>query len=320
MRFSLLVSLVVIVSVIVVCFSYSQSKIDLRPFGDQVIPEKKQRNDFIFNLQPENNFFKSFSNFKKFSEFQRLSEDYGNFFELNSRRENATNLLGIGIGTTALMAFDQYSWKNTNNFYKKSRSAHDIAEVGEFLGNGKFSVYLSGAFAAYGLIWDDNRFFRTGRRIFESLLISGILVQTLKRVAGKESPASHTRDGGNFHFFPPLREYEKHQPHYYAFPSGHITSITSTLTVIGNSFPEYKWIKPVSYGLIGLVGFALVSKNMHWYSDLPLGIFIGYGVASIISPKKKDDPPYNALFLNDKLNISPYIGVYSSGVAASLAF
>jgi hypothetical protein len=309
MRFSIAIFLLLFT----VHFSYSQPKSFLRPFDEQIIRERKPDDNFVF--QPErNNIF-----FRPPLYFQEISEKYSTYFDQNYKPADMTNLIGIGIGTTALMAFDQYSWKNTRNFYKRSQQAHEIAEIGEFLGNGKFTLYVSGAFAAYGFINNDNKYYRTGIRIFESLIISGLLVQGIKRVAGKESPESHTKDGGRFHLFPPLKEYENHQPHYYAFPSGHISSITSTLTVIANCFPEWKWLKPVSYGLIGLVAFGLVSKNMHWYSDLPLGIFIGHGIANLIAPPEKE-LPYKLILMNDKLNISPYVGYYHTGFSASLSF
>ena len=70
--------------------------------------------------------------------------------------------------------------------------------------------------------------------------------------------------------------YEKNQPSYYAYPSGHISTAMATLTVIAENYPQQSWIKPVGYSMIGALGIGLVGKGMHWFSDLPLGIALGY--------------------------------------------
>ena len=40
----------------------------------------------------------------------------------------------------------------------------------------------------------------------------------------------------------------------------------------------------MGYTAIGLVGISLVAKNWHWYSDLPLGIYLGLTFGNIIAP------------------------------------
>jgi hypothetical protein len=73
-----------------------------------------------------------------------------------------------------------------------------------------------------------------------------------------------------------LRSYERNQPKYYAFPSGHITTAITTITVVAENYPDVWWIRPVGYSLTGLLGVSLVNVGYHWYSDLPLGIALGY--------------------------------------------
>ena len=139
-------------------------------------------------------------------------------------------------------------------------------------------------------------------------------MQILKRIFGRESPAAATQHSGNWKLFPNLDDYQDNQPKYYAYPSGHITTLTATITVLANNFPEAKWIKPVGYTMIDVCGIGLVSRGMHWYSDLPMGIFLGYTFGNLIAPEVKigehsNDPSasslkFSPLFLGSGMGLS----------------
>jgi hypothetical protein len=51
-----------------------------------------------------------------------------------------------------------------------------------------------------------------------------------------------------------------------------------TVTVLAEDFPEYRLIRPIGYGLMGLLGFQMMNNDVHWASDYPLAIAIGYGL------------------------------------------
>ena len=61
-----------------------------------------------------------------------------------------------------------------------------------------------------------------------------------------------------------------------AFPSGHLATVMATVTVLADNYPEKKWIKPVGYSVVGLVGTAMVGNGVHWVGDYPLAIGLGY--------------------------------------------
>lgn len=147
--------------------------------------------------------------------------------------------------------------------------------------NGRYQFGFVGSFALYGLIADDSRALKTASQMTEAILATGIVVQVLKRIAGRESPIVATQGRGAVRPFPNLADYQRHQPKYYSFPSGHIATTTAALTVLCEDFPEAKWMRPMSYILIGAVGGSLVSKGWHWYSDLPFGIALGYSFGVI---------------------------------------
>jgi len=62
-------------------------------------------------------------------------------------------------------------------------------------------------------------------------------------------------------------------------PSGHMATMMGTVTVLTLNYPEKKWIKPVGYGIMGLIGFAMMNNDVHWASDYPLAIGVGYVTA-----------------------------------------
>ncbi|MDR3625215.1 MAG: hypothetical protein P4L45_00175, partial [Ignavibacteriaceae bacterium] len=88
------------------------------------------------------------------------------------------------------------------------------------------------------------------------------------------------------------------------------------LTVIANNYPEITWLKPAGYSVLGLLGMGLVSKGMHWYSDLPLGFFIGYSMGNIISPRIKLKSANNSDL--SQLMLSP--DLYNKRIGMRLAY
>ncbi|MEJ7683682.1 MAG: phosphatase PAP2 family protein [Segetibacter sp.] len=71
-------------------------------------------------------------------------------------------------------------------------------------------------------------------------------------------------------------KYQSYTPNYDAFPSGHLATLMSSVTIFSENYPEKKWIKPVGYSLTGLVCYAMINNKVHWTSDYPLAIGMGY--------------------------------------------
>ncbi len=240
----------------------------------------------INNFNTKNNII----NTKWYQMFSDIPSDYLNFFKQSFTVKKIPTLLTIGALTGSLMLVDQQGWKAENKMFKKSLIDHRIANVTVNMGDGRYQFLSAAAFALPGIIFHDHRALKTGSNIVEAILSTGLLVQVLKRMTGRQSPSASTENGGDWDPFPSIRQYQKDQPAFYSFPSGHLSTATAILTVIANNYPEEKWIKPVGYPLLGLLSLSLVSKGMHWYSDLPLAFFLGYSFGNIIAPEK-DLPP-----------------------------
>ena len=160
-----------------------------------------------------------------------------------------------------------------------------------YLGHGNTSLLIGTGFLVSGAIGKDYRALHTSSEIVEGILTLGIFTQGLKRVFGRESPYVRTEPRGNWDLFPNLKDYAEKTAHYDAMPSGHVATLTSTVTVIAKNYPEVKWIRPVGYTLIGVLGIEMMNSGVHWASDYPLGILIGYSVGSVVANKriKKSD-------------------------------
>jgi len=144
------------------------------------------------------------------------------------------------------------------------------------LGEGTPTLGLTAMLFVYGKIAKDNRSSQAASDLLEAYLSMGITVQTLKRISGRQAPFKATVPGGRWQPFPPLSQYQRRTTEYDAFPSGHLATMMATTTVLAEDYPEKKWIRPVGYLLTGLTGWSMINNKVHWASDFPLGLGIGY--------------------------------------------
>jgi Membrane-associated phospholipid phosphatase len=138
-----------------------------------------------------------------------------------------------------------------------------------------------------GLITNDNRAIQTASQIGEGYLAMGITVQLIKHLTGRQSPFKTTEGSGNWQLFPPLSHYQSDVPNHDAFPSGHLATAMASITIYAENYPEIRWIRPVGYTVMGIVGLAMMNNGVHWLSDYPLAIAIGYTYGKIVTARGK---------------------------------
>lgn len=248
----------------------------------------------------------------------KVPDDIVNFSTSAFNSNKIPLFAALATGTGILLAVDQQGWQANRRLFNHSKSFHNLSNFGVALGNEKYHFVMAGVFTAFGIISGNSKALKTGSNIVEAVIASGVSVQLLKRVFGRESPAVATEPAGEWKWFPSLKEYQKHQPKYYAYPSGHITTLTATVTVIANNYPEEKWIKPVGYSLVALCGIGLVSRGMHWYSDLPIGFFLGYTFGNLISPQQEIISSTKTPVA--KVHFSPLLSINNLGLQVSFSF
>lgn len=203
------------------------------------------------------------------------------------REENIPLWAGIAITTAATIAYDREMYDPMKRWYNSSESVAFWNARGVDIGDGKFQFGLALGFGLYGWVANDNRALRTASQVTEVILTAGTVVQVLKRVTGRESPFVATTPTGRWDFFPNQIEYHKHVPHYDAYPSGHVTTALATLTVIMENYPEATWLPYVGYPMVAWLAVGMVSQGIHWVSDYPLAIALGYGFGKIVANKPK---------------------------------
>jgi hypothetical protein len=147
-----------------------------------------------------------------------------------------------------------------------------------FLGDGLTHLSIDAAFFTYGLIEKDNRALQTASQSSTGYMVVGTCVQILKHSTGRESPNEATAPNGKWRVFPNQIDTFKNVPKYDAFPSGHLATAMVTVTVIGENYPEYKFIRPVGYTLLTLLSYQMMNNGVHWMSDYPLALFMGYDI------------------------------------------
>jgi membrane-associated phospholipid phosphatase len=233
----------------------------------------------------------------------QLPKDFYNFGQRSLNVDNVPTIAGLTALTGLLIAVDHTT---SNVFIRNSKKyplLHEMNQSISFLGDGRFHFMMAGAFGAMGFILDDQRVLRTALQIVEAEIVTGLTVQVLKRITGRESPQSASRPRGVFRPFPNIHEYSENETKFYSFPSGHVSTSMAVLTVIADNFPEASWIKPVGYSAIGLVAISLVGRGWHWFSDYPLAIALGYTFGKVIS--NRNSPFDETEKSNSGLSIHP---------------
>lgn len=208
------------------------------------------------------------------------------------------------FATTALVPVDEY-------FIDKSRDIgyklhfKEVARYSNFgpisiiptdgssaiylIGNGATPLIIGMGFATYGLIKNDYRSLNVASGLVEGILTTGVFSQTIKRITGRQSPEpayAQSTGNGDWNPFPSFASYAKDTPNYDAIPSGHMMTATATLYIIAENYPDKNWIKPLGWSLIGLMGFQMAQSKVHWVSDYPIALVMGYIIGKNIANSK----------------------------------
>ena len=94
-----------------------------------------------------------------------------------------------------------------------------------------------------------------------------------------------------------------------------------TVTVIAENYPEKKYVKPLGYALLGAMSFQMINNGVHWASDYPLGLAIGYAVGKAIAGAGRTAASRQGPKSETALRFGPYLfpdGL--PGAALSLRF
>ncbi len=218
-----------------------------------------------------------------YSPITNLPTDWYNAGDEIIRAKSIPTITMIGAATGVLLLTDHATFHASRTLYLRNSFVQHTSDAVVRMGDGTTHAAIAAGFGVYGFVARDSRAMETGGQIIEALLATGITVQLMKRISGRESPQTAPNGTSRWRPFPSLAGYQRNQPKYYSFPSGHIATTMATLTVIEENYPEAHWLRPVGYVALAGLGVSLVNVRYHWFSDLPLGLLLGYGFGKLAS-------------------------------------
>ena len=246
---------------------------------------------------------------KTFSFLTHIPRDFAGYVKQSFQKKNLYKA-GIVAGATALLiVFDQQINDGVQSFARQNNiSAEEDFDpifrpkifgkntnIGKWprnfntavynFGQGSTVMWMAAGFFIAGKIKNDNRALQTASQLVESFLALGASTQILKYSTGRETPGDATVKGGRWRPFPSVGNFNNHKSRYDAFPSGHLATFVSAITIVAENYPRVKWIKPVGYTIAGLLSFAMINNGVHWAADYPLGFALGYGYGKFITRK-----------------------------------
>lgn len=205
------------------------------------------------------------------------------FYIYDEKIYKHTQIFGRSIG---LGNDDHTKTMVTLGKYDIFRGPTDLGSTMYFIGDGWLQTFAAAGFVISGSMYNDNRALQTGSQIANSLVTASIPTQIIKRATGREDPYRTTRYRGAWKPFD--KNYSKDVSAHDAVPSGHLMAATSTFTVIDANYPEYRSIiRPVGFTLLTLLSFQMVNIGVHWVSDYPLGLAMGYVFGTVASTHGK---------------------------------
>lgn len=258
----------------------------------------------------------------RYSWHSPITELPGDWFSAGEEaleKKSIPTWLMIGGATATLLLTDHATYHVSRTFYQRHAFVEHMSDAFVQLGEGTTHLGVAAGFGLYGLLTKDDRAVRTGGEVVEGLIATGVAVQLLKRMAGRESPATAPSGTSRWRPFPSLAGYQRNQPKYYSFPSGHIATTMATITVIAENYPEQRWIRPVGYGVLGMVGVSLVNVRYHWFSDLPLGMLLGYTFGELAA-HHETSPGSTGRTQSSHLALNPSVSREGTGLQVSWSF
>lgn len=280
-----------LVSILLICgIIFGQTETDINP--DSLF---QYDSNSMYRISNTESFY--FEKPTPLEHFTYFPADIYNYTKETFKSENTPAILNMTVLTTILVMLDQELVNQAQKLGKKlgikgHRDVQNIAWIGDFpiqmptdfssslyfIGDGWTHTSITTGFLLFGLIDSDSRALRTASQLAEGLLTVTFATQLLKHLSGRESPYKATQPGGKWRLFPNQLEYHKNVPAHDAFPSGHLASAMMVYTVVTENYPEYFYIKPLGISLLTILSFQMMNNGVHWASDYPLALAMGYSL------------------------------------------
>ena len=258
-------------------------------------------------------------NIQWYTMFANIPRDWERWYDISFRKERINEWLIVGGLTLATYVTDDITYTPSTKFYHSSATAKNLSDFCANIGDGTTQFAVAGVLGGYGLFFNDQRALRTGSQIVQAVLASGAVIQVLKHLTGRESPFVRSTPFGVWKILPNQIDYHRSVPYFDAYPSGHICTSIATVIVVAENYPDVKWIRPVGYTFTTLVGLGMLSNGIHWVSDYPLGLFIGY-YFGMLAAHPEGVPVMDAGDGKLKVYVLPNLSPFGNGISLTMNF
>ncbi len=239
--------------------------------------------------------------------FKAILEDEGEIWTapLRFSLKDWALVAGMSVFTGYLISNDESIYNRFKSYQNKNKWVDDVSPIMTILGDGNVSLGVSGLFYLSGFLIKDEKAKDTGKLLLMSLIHSGVVVQLLKHLTGRQRPEAEKgvdRWDGPSGFF---KRYKDNRDMYYdSFPSGHTITVWSTATVIAHQYNKSVIIPILSYGLATLSGLSRITEDTHWLSDVFVGAVLGFAIGKFIYKKRSRKFMIMPLIENGKTGIN----------------
>lgn len=168
------------------------------------------------------------------------------------------------VGVAASAWGDGWAWRGSQG--PRSRATRDLAHFAQRLGDPLVVGTALLAGMAAGRITGRPGCSSASSRVAGATLGAAVLCVGLKLAVGRARPAAAPGDPGDFRPFGRLDA---------AFPSGHTTVAFAAASAI-DAETRARWVPWIVYPVAAAVGWARVSENHHWLSDVTAGAALGF--------------------------------------------
>jgi len=202
-----------------------------------------------------------------------LNNDFNNFVHVSAafytaplsfESEDWVRLSAV-VGITAIASLAD---KEIKSFSLRNQS--DFADAVFKIDKYYYAEFIGAsiiAFYGYGLIAENSKIRKLAVKLTEATFLASSITLVTKTIVGRARPYQQE---SQYYFIPFIFDND-----YNSFPSGHTTLAFAYSTVMANEIDNIFW-KIGWYTAAGLVGYARIYHNQHWFSDVFMAAAIGY--------------------------------------------
>jgi membrane-associated phospholipid phosphatase len=246
---------------------------------------------------------------------EKMGTYHSNFFKDEAKMWSAPFRLGwknfavfslVMVGSGILVANDEGIYENFKLFQERHPWVNKLSPKVTLLGDWGVDCGIAGLFFLGGVVFRDRKARDTGLMAWEALLHTGLLVQVVKHVAGRQRPSV---ENGIDYWHGPSAFFKRYHnggafSRYDSFFSGHTVSAWSLATVVAENYRDRLWVPIACYGLAALTGLSRLTEDTHWLSDVFLGAVVGFAVGKMVVRNQ-----------NKRLQLAPSLSPSGAGLA-----